>query len=409
MSFVKYLDTIVTAHSPPPGSTKHNYSPWLFLDAAHVLFQTAKSRVYQGKINSDAAITSTNAYIDTLQPVLEAQPKWEVLADVLAEIETDAYLNPLPADESNSTVLIMCTDQRTCRQLREYLGTMHASVESKKLADADDGDDAPEKKSSADVLMRRRLREYLDWKKTLSNINKNLSVQQNGDRQSGGSRDSPAPANQLGRAPPNKRRRVRGGGAVSSAAGRVPNTSVQTNVEQPAQVTELIDEVQPTEIEEAQKEEVVIDLLEDMEDFYELYDMNDLVMIHPYDGDMDEHILEEVRPRYIIMYEPDPAFIRRVEVYRSSHAGRNVRVYFIYYGGSVEEQRYLSAVRREKDSFTKLIKEKSVWKPISPHCKPLTHIEHRTWQLQSRTIEAPKTPKSNFSEPLTPALQAVVV
>ena len=74
----------------------------------------------------------------------------------------------------------------------------------------------------------------------------------------------------------------------------------------------------------------------------------------------DEHILEEVRPRYIIMYEPDSAFIRRVEVYRSSHVGRNVRVYFIYYGGSVEEQRYLSAVRREKDSFTKLIKEKGV-------------------------------------------------
>jgi DNA excision repair protein ERCC-4 len=88
--------------------------------------------------------------------------------------------------------------------------------------------------------------------------------------------------------------------------------------------------------------------------------MDDLIMIHPYDGEMDSQILEEVRPRYIIMYEPDPAFIRRVEVYRSSHVGRNVKVYFIYYGGSVEEQRYLSAVRREKDSFTKLIKEKGV-------------------------------------------------
>ena len=60
------------------------------------------------------------------------------------------------------------------------------------------------------------------------------------------------------------------------------------------------------------------------------------------------------------MYEPDAAFIRRVEVYRSSHSDRNVRVYFMYYGGSVEEQRYLSAVRREKDAFTKLITEKGV-------------------------------------------------
>ena len=32
----------------------------------------------------------------------------------------------------------------------------------------------------------------------------------------------------------------------------------------------------------------------------------------------------------------------------------------MYYGGSVEEQRYLSAVRKEKDAFTRLIKEKGV-------------------------------------------------
>ena len=87
--------------------------------------------------------------------------------------------------------------------------------------------------------------------------------------------------------------------------------------------------------------------------------MRDLIVIHPYDGDQDEHVLEEIRPRTVIMYEPDAAFIRRVEVYRSSHTARSVRVYFMYYGSSVEEQRYLSAVRKEKDAFTRLIKEKS--------------------------------------------------
>ena len=119
-------------------------------------------------------------------------------------------------------------------------------------------------------------------------------------------------------------------------------------------------EVQPSESDPVQKEDIVLDSLENMEDFFELYEMDDLVMVHPYEGDMDEQILEEVRPRYVIMYEPDAAFIRRVEVYRSSHNDRNVKVYFTYYGGSVEEQRYLSAVRKEKDAFTKLIKERSV-------------------------------------------------
>ena len=261
-------------------------------------------------------------------------------------------------DESNNTTLIMCSDQRTCRQLREYLGTMHAKIDNNL-------DETSEENigSSAEIMMRRRLRDYLDWKRSLSNVNRNLSSKPaNEESQPGKSQASPAPPpqNPQARAPPNKRRRVRGGAAVSSAAGRIPNSTVQTEVEQPDQVTSLLDEIQPTEVEETQKEEITVDDFEDMEGFYELYDMNDLVLVHPYDGDMDEHILEEVRPRYIIMYEPEPAFIRRVEVYRSSHIGRNVKVYFIYYGGSVEEQRYLSAVRREKDSFSKLIKEKGV-------------------------------------------------
>lgn len=119
-------------------------------------------------------------------------------------------------------------------------------------------------------------------------------------------------------------------------------------------------ELAPNEMEDtnATKMDINADPLDDMDDYYELYDMKDLVLVHPYDGDMDDHLLEEIKPRYVIMYEPDAAFIRRIEVYRSSHGSRQVRVYFMYYGGSVEEQRYLSAVRREKDAFTKLIRER---------------------------------------------------
>ncbi|PHH72012.1 hypothetical protein CDD83_5044 [Cordyceps sp. RAO-2017] len=118
-------------------------------------------------------------------------------------------------------------------------------------------------------------------------------------------------------------------------------------------------EVRMTSEEAQQKDEVGADPLEDMDEHYQLYEMSELVVVHAYDGDQDEQVLEEVKPRYIVMYEPDAAFIRRVEVYRSSHNDRGVRVYFLYYGGSVEEQRYLSSVRREKDAFTKLIKERA--------------------------------------------------
>ncbi|PYH97661.1 putative DNA repair protein RAD1 [Aspergillus ellipticus CBS 707.79] len=371
VSFLKYLDTIVTAHTPPPGSTKHNYSPWLFLDAADVLFQTARSRVYQGRISNDVSRSSATSFPITLQPTLEEQPKWEVLAEVLEEIETDAYLNPVNVNESNSTVLIMCSDQRICRQLREYLGTMHAKVSNVTQKSTDPVDAIDENKGSAGVMLRRKLRDYLDWKSSLSNVSKNLSSKPPDDgAQASTGKNVPGSLNHQGRHPLNKRRRVRGGG-TPDVAGRAPNTGIQVAIEPSGQVSALLEEIQPTEVEETQKEEIIIDDLEDMDDYYELCDMDDLVMIHPYDGDMDEHILEEVRPRYIIMYEPDPAFIRRVEVYRSSHVGRDVRVYFTYYGGSVEEQRYLSAVRREKDSFTKLIKEKGNMAVTITHDKSL--------------------------------------
>jgi hypothetical protein len=43
----------------------------------------------------------------------------------------------------------------------------------------------------------------------------------------------------------------------------------------------------------------------------------------PYDGDMDDRVLEEMRPRFVVMYEPNPSFIRRVEVppHPSTYAG----------------------------------------------------------------------------------------
>ncbi|KAH8601201.1 hypothetical protein B0O99DRAFT_251182 [Bisporella sp. PMI_857] len=348
VSFNKHLDTILAAHSPPPGSTRQNQSPWLFLDAAHTIFETAKRRVYTGSLLRDG-----NQDVEALRPVLEEQPKWAVLAEVLEEIDRDLYFNPVIRDDSNGTILIMCTDTAQCRQLRDYLQSMHVQLSSDGKESGDEEEDEP----SAAPMMRKRLRGYLRWKREFVKVSAALfSESQNAMNSS-----ITQTGNQSfrGKAPPNKRRRVRGGGTAGLGQTRAANGSVRTAEDKPLEVAALISEIKPNELEAAQKEEIITDPLDDMEDYYQLYNMEDLIVIHAYDGDMDEHVLEEVKPRYIIMYEPDAAFVRRVEVYRSSHNDRNVRVYFLYYGGSVEEQRYLSSVRREKDAFTKLIKEKS--------------------------------------------------
>ena len=351
VSFNRHLDTILAAHSPPPGSTRQNQSPWLFLDAAHTIFDTAKRRVYTGKVVKDGPED-----IESLRPVLEEQPKWAVLADILEEIDRDLYFSPVVRDDSNGTILIMCTDTAQCRQLREYLQTMTVRLGATS-SDADEEEDDYD--ASAAFMLRKKLRDYLRWKKEFAKVSATLFAEN--QTALNGATDTKSISNQgFRRKPPaNKRRRVRGGGVGSSGPSRAANGSILASEDKPLEVATLISEMQPTEAEAAQKEDVISDPLDDMEDYFQLYDMQDLVIIHAYDGDMDEHVLEEVKPRYIIMYEPDTSFVRRVEVYRSSHNDRNVRVYFLFYGGSVEEQRYLSSVRREKDSFTKLIKEKS--------------------------------------------------
>ncbi|OQO02201.1 hypothetical protein B0A48_11755 [Cryoendolithus antarcticus] len=352
VSFNKFLDTVLAASSPPSAASRQSQSPWLFLDAAHTMFDSAKRRVYTGKLNEGAGAAQSEG----LNAVLEEMPKWNLLAEILEEIERDSYFNPQAQDGSNGGILIMCGDQATCKQVREYLQTMRADADEREK-NGDEG--LMERETSAKLMMRRKLRGYLQWKRDFARVSSNLFAENqkaiNGDStrangQSGRGRGGPA----------NKRRRIRGGGSSNAAPSRAPNGSIHIAGDKDAHIQSLMQELVPDEFEDnaTSKLDVGADPLDDNDDFYELYDMKDVMVVHPYDGDMDDHLLEEVKPRYVIMYEPDAAFIRRIEVYRSSHSNRQVRVYFMYYGGSVEEQRYLSAVRREKDAFAKLIRER---------------------------------------------------
>ena len=355
VSFNKYLDTILAAHQPPPGSNRQNQSPWLFLDPANTIFETAKRRVYTGKPTDGDVPENSGALPDSLRPVLEEQPKWALLADILKEIERDAYFHPGVRDDSSGTILVMCSDQETCRQLREYLQNMHIHPQP---ATEDIERENHEVKASAMFMMRRKLRTYLKWKKDFARVSASLFTEN--QKVLDGFTDQKGNNGYRGKGPPNKRRRIRGGSSAAAGGGRLVHGNTLTTEERESHLATFLADIQPTDVDGAQKDEITVDSLDDMEDYFELYEMKDLVVVHPYDGDMDEHVLEEVRPSHVIMYEPDAAFIRRVEVYRSSHGDRNIRVYFMYYGGSVEEQRYLSAVRREKDAFTRLIKEKGV-------------------------------------------------
>lgn len=56
----------------------------------------------------------------------------------------------------------------------------------------------------------------------------------------------------------------------------------------------------------------------EFDSFFGVLSMENLVVVRPYKGDEDDKVLQELRPRYIVVYDPDPAFVRRVEVSRKS-------------------------------------------------------------------------------------------
>ena len=97
------------------------------------------------------------------------------------------------------------------------------------------------------------------------------------------------------------------------------------------------------------EEHSIVDLIE-----------NPLIVIPTYQESIDLiTMLEEAKPTCVILYDPTPYAIRSIEIYASKVPHVAVRVYFLIYEGSIEEQRYLAAIKEEKDAFLKLIDIKS--------------------------------------------------
>ncbi len=71
-------------------------------------------------------------------------------------------------------------------------------------------------------------------------------------------------------------------------------------------------------------------------------------------------LLYETKPKYVILYDMQLWFVRQLEVFKGLHAALPMRVYVLMYMNSSEEQRFLTSIRTEKESFEILIRQKAV-------------------------------------------------
>ncbi|RHY31493.1 hypothetical protein DYB32_003453, partial [Aphanomyces invadans] len=282
-------------------------SPWLFSEAADRLFTAAKKRLYELK---KVKHKKTGAIDYELKVTLELNPKWESLLQVLTELEDT------PMRLAGATTLVMVRDNRTASQLREivYMG--------------------------GTAMMQRRFGRYLKHKN--ENIVANLSsfgVEQKllhalsatlVDENS--SHDTTANSN-------GKRK------ATTSAA---PSFSTASEV---ASYGMPLDELVHLSSQQDSKR------LKPTGKLGILPPQDQLVLCTYADAEKCSNLLDDLRPSHIILYDPDVSFIRELEVY-SALSSSPIQVHFMVYENSAEQQAYLTEVKREKDAFDRLIKQK---------------------------------------------------
>ncbi|KAG0301963.1 hypothetical protein BGZ98_007898 [Dissophora globulifera] len=328
VNFNLYLETMLATHNPNHGSY------WLLTDAADKIFSTAKSRVFLHQAGYQDP--DDPHILPNMRPILEELPKWNVLSDIMDEVELEMHHAPHP--QGLDTVLIMVQDQRTCTQLKRYFATA-------KTANSTRGK----------PLMKDLLHGYLRWKSNMKHFKDNVvnktpatfSAQSSSSASTSGSSRGP---------PANKRRRVRGGGNMLAPVARHSATAFEKEAEV---IATFIHATQDEPESAAYVHDHELEEVDDFTDYFGLVDPSSLVVVHSYAGESDSRLLESIKPRFIIMYDPDATFVRCIEVYKACNPGKQVRVYFTVYDNSVEEQLYLSSLRREKDAFTKLIRDKS--------------------------------------------------
>ncbi|XP_067286187.1 DNA repair endonuclease XPF [Pseudorasbora parva] len=304
-------------------------SGWLFLDSSTSMFVNARSRVYRiQESKKKLKVGETDQKPSALAPpmrelVLEKNPKWEALTEVLQEIEKENS----SSEHEPGRVLICASDDRTCAQLKEYIqkGAEHLL---NRLYSRTIGKEDPK----PDLLKLDKGWPKKDCAKSKGKNGQTKRLRANSKRPTKIARPS----------------------KVSQMEGQ--EARAEKDLIGNSEDGGLVEEVE----EEEEEEDILLDLSSD--DYYGIL-KEPLTVIHPLKGCSDPYsltrVLHEVDPMFVVLYDAELSFVRQLEIYKASRPGKPLRVYFLIYGGSTEEQRYLTVLSKEKQAFEHLIREKA--------------------------------------------------
>ncbi|XP_058451178.1 DNA repair endonuclease XPF isoform X2 [Malaya genurostris] len=372
-------------------------SGWTILDSAEKMFSVAKERVFNRN--------------DEFEP--EQCPKWKALSEVLRqEIPTDIkeMAKKIRKKEERQKylrqqvkVLILCQDARTCYQLNQYLTQ------------------GPEKylfyTAMKNDIVVSKLAESYRHISTQNDPNpfKIQQVEAHTKTAPSGSKDCPR---SIAIAEDSACAKKEAGFLRERIAKRRANATKKETKEEESRKREEVDENEDSATNKSEMEselfakeenedyqcfrdsyiltmsqrgdanQTISDVVDadlsdvtqfesgEFESFSELENLDvtrivnesnkPLVFIQTFKSEINgftslDRTLQEIKPRYIVMYHSNVAAIRAIEVYEARqqrHELARVRVYVIIHSKTVEEQSYLTSLRREKQAFELLIETK---------------------------------------------------
>ncbi|XP_059657679.1 DNA repair endonuclease UVH1 [Cornus florida] len=411
VTYLKYLDSLRASES--------FRSVWIFAESSYKIFEYAKKRVYHfgrsggakvveqsksvmtrkrklefcSKEKGDSLPSPTNSGL-ILEEVLEEAPKWKVLREVLKEIEDERKKQVLSRKEcgvegeedDNGIVLVACKDERTCMQLEDCImkGPHKAMREEweKYLLSKVELHSLPKhnKKKQKDPKGFGLLDGIIPTTpiknveaSSISNQEKDALLAAALELSKQGKKDIIAETNP----PPDVSSGGRGKGR-----GKGRNKKASANAEDSVNADDRSNN------ERAMNDKTLISASESKgqrnEGFGESISKGAFVdkgflrkhaqgvdaaslgntMQHPavffYALESDQHILDILNPSVIIVYHPDMAFVREIEVYKAENPSKKLKIYFLFYEESTEVQKFEASIRRENGAFESLIRQKSM-------------------------------------------------
>ncbi|CAG9863066.1 unnamed protein product [Phyllotreta striolata] len=285
---------------------------WVLLEPAELLFSQVNSFVF----NKDKEF----------QP--DSCPKWEPLLEIL-NVEVPAEMKK--ANITDSLILILCNDYKSCYQLKEVLT-----------------------RGPQNYLYIKALVNNIPIKK----ISKSFNVNQ--DIVNVGSKDDETL--------PSKNKKLK----TSSTSEISENESLENPLVEDflnSYILTMSQTICEDKSEDRSNESsYVFEPFTQMEnmDLTQICQMinEPKILIQTFKGS-DRFInlqctLENVKPNFIIMYHCSMTAVREIEMYEAHRQNEApTKVYFLLHADTVEEQSYLTTLRREKEAFEFLIETKS--------------------------------------------------